>query len=541
MTLLDGIWPTLGSSNSDVGIQRLATIWMRLPCNLHCQIRSDSLICAIGRTVSSNLERSIDERAGFGRYVPLLVLAASLFVVLLLPLRIIAFGFLPPDDALADSAKSMTGKPWPEILVLKSDYAIDNHIGWHTFLRQAYLWTKCNDETIVLFSVAGLFALVGWSGFPWLKRPEAWLITLILALGIQAPFMRRFMLGRPFMLTMLALFTILFLGHARSAAPPDKRSCVAMTGLIAMAVLLQGVWYFWALPVAAFLLARQYRWAIALAACWLAGSVLGAIFTGHPVVYLVEALRQALSVIGNANQTALNTELRSTVGNWFPLLLLGGLMILRELARIPTPPLSAQPAFWLACLAWMLGFKAERFWDDWGLPALMVLIALDLDLLLENRLPSDSVKRLGLVCGLAATLFLSTTNDANSRWSAGAGDAYLTENDPNLKGWLPEAGGIFYTTDMEFFYHTFFRNPRAPWRYTAGFEPAFMPADDLATYRQILANGDDPDSYRPWIEKMKPADRLVLSASSNPSAFLPQLEWKRVLGTLWLGRLPRKN
>jgi hypothetical protein len=171
----------------------------------------------------------------------------------------------------------------------------------------------------------------------------------------------------------------------------------------------------------------------------------------------------------------------------------------------------------------------------------MVLIVLDLDLLLQTHLAADSPKRLGLVFGLAATLFLSTTNDANSRWSAGTGDAYLTENDPNLKGWLPQPGGIFYTTDMEFFYHTFFHNPTAPWRYTAGFEPAFMPPDDLATYRQILANGDDPDSYRPWIEKMKQADRLVLSASSNPSAFLPQLEWKRVMGTLWLGRLPRKT
>ena len=489
--------------------------------------------------MSSNLERTVDEPSGIGGYVPLLVVAATLLVVLLLPLKIISFGFLPPDDALADAAKSMSGKPWPEILVLKSDYAIDNHIGWHTFLRQAYLWTKCNDETFVLFSITGLFTLVGWSALPWIKRPESWLITLILTLGIQAPFMRRFMMGRPFLWSMLALLTILFL--SRRSAHPDKRSCAAMTALIALAVLLHGVWYFWILLVAAFLLAREFRWAAALTGCWLAGSVLGAMFTGHPVTYLVEAWRQAWGVIGHANQSALATELRSTTGNWFPLLLVGGLMVLRQQAKIPSRPLSAQPAFWLACLGWVLGFQAERFWDDWGTPALMVLIVLDLDLLLQTHLAADSPKRLGLVFGLAATLFLSTTNDANSRWSAGTGDAYLTENDPNLKGWLPQPGGIFYTTDMEFFYHTFFHNPTAPWRYTAGFEPAFMPPDDLATYRQILANGDDPDSYRPWIEKMKQADRLVLSASSNPSAFLPQLEWKRVMGTLWLGRLPRKT
>jgi hypothetical protein len=496
----------------------------------------------IGRTVSSNPERTIDGPPGIGRFVPLLVLAGALVVVLLLPLKIIGFGFLPPDDALADAAKAITGKSWPEILVLRSDYAIDNHIGWHALLRQAYLLTKCGDESLVLFSMTALFALVGWSALPWLKRPEAWLITLILMVGVQAPFMRRFMMGRPFMWSMLALITILFLWQSRSSSPPDKRSCAAMTGLIALAVLLHGVWYFWALPVAAFLLARQFRWAAALVGCWVAGSILGAMFTGRPVVYLAEAWRQAWGVIGlHTSQSTLVTELRPTIGNWFPLLLMGGLLVLRQLAKLPARSLSSQPAFWLASIGWVLGFQAERFWDDWGAPALMVLIALDLDMLLEIRLPAEAVKRLALAGGLAVTLFLTTTNDADSRWSAGAGETYLTEDDTNLAGWLPAPGGIFYETDMEFFYHTFFRNPAAPWRYSAGFEPAFMPADDLATYQHILANSGNPDAYRPWIKKMRTEDRLVLSARSNPSAFLPELEWKYGIDTLWLGRLPRKN
>ncbi len=147
----------------------------------------------------------------------------------------------------------------------------------------------------------------------------------------------------------------------------------AVTGLIALAVLLHGVWYFWSLPVAAFLMARQWRWGAALAGCWVAGTVLGSVLTGHPVVYLVEALRQAFGVIGrHATQSTLATELRPTTGNWFPLLLMGGLVVMRQLARLPARPLSAQPAFWLACMGWVLGFQAERLWDDWGLPALMV-------------------------------------------------------------------------------------------------------------------------------------------------------------------------
>jgi hypothetical protein len=496
----------------------------------------------IGPTVSSNLDRTVDGPPGIGRLVPLLVLACALVVVLLLPLKIIGYGYLPPDDALADAAKSITGKPWPEILVLKSDYAIDNHIGWHTLLREVYLWTKCQDETLVLLAMGALFTLVGWSALPWLKRPEAWLITLVLMLGVQSPFMRRFMMGRPFMWSILALLTILFLGQARGSSPPDKRACAAMTSLIALAVLLHGVWYFWALPVAAFFLARQFRWGAALAGCWMAGAVLGALFTGHPVVYLAEAWRQAWGVIGlHATQSTLATELRPTTGNWFPLMMMGGLLVLRQSAKLPAPPLRAQPAFWLAGLGWVLGFQAERFWDDWGMPALMVLLALDLDLLLETPLPRYSVQRLALTGGLAMTLFLTTTNDADSRWSASASGNYLTADDPNLAGWVPEPGGIFYETDMEFFYHTFFRNPAAPWRYTAGFEPAFLPAEDFITYQHILAHGGNPDAYQPWIKKMRPEDRLVLSARGNPASFLPELEWKYTVDTLWLGRLPRKN
>jgi hypothetical protein len=419
---------------------------------------------------------------------------------------------------------------------------MDPHIGWHALLRQAHLWTHCPVETLALISTVGLFTLLGWSALAWLKRPEAWLITLVLMLGVQPAVMGRFMLGRPLLLSMSALVTILFLWQARGSAPPDKRACVVMTGCIALAVLLHGVWYLWALPVAAFFLARQYHWASALAVCWVAGTMLGALGTGRPLAYLSEAARLASGALGpHAPQSTLVGEFQPASGNWLPLLLMGGLLLLRQSAKLPAPPLRAHPAFWLACLGWVLGFRAERFWDDWGLPALMVLLALDLDLLLQTRLAAHGLQRLALAGALALTLFLATTNDAGSRWSASAGWEYLTAEDPHLAGWLPEAGGILYESDMELFYHTFFKNPTAPWRYTAGFEPVLMPPDDLNTYQQILQHFDQPDVYQPWIQKMRPTDRLVLSSRSNPSSFLPDLEWKHAVGILWLGRLPRKT
>ena len=41
------------------------------------------------------------------------------------------------------------------------------------------------------------------------------------------------------------------------------------------------------------------------------------------------------------------------------------------------------------------GMRDLAFWEDWGLPALMVLIACDLQLFLESRFAADSFKRLG--------------------------------------------------------------------------------------------------------------------------------------------------
>jgi hypothetical protein len=492
------------------------------------------------RGQQSRLMASVESN---NRYVPLAAVTIAALLGLLIPLRIIGYGFLPPDDALVDAAKAVSGKPWPEILILNSDYKIDNHIGWHTVLRKIYLVTKWSDESLVLFSMTAMFALIGWSGLPWIKRPEAWLITLGLTLGVQAQFIYRFMLGRPLAWSAMALISILFLTQARSSSPPDKRCLAAMTCFIALAVCLHGVWYFWALPVAAFFFARQVRWGLALACCWIAGTLLGALLTGQPVVYLMAAWQQAWNVIGQHDtQGTMALELRSMRGNWFPLFMLGGLVVLRQLARIPARPWRTEPAFWLACFGWVLGYQTERFWDDWGMPALMVLTTLDLDLFLQSRLAHDSWQRVGLAAGLAATVFIMATNDADTRWSSTLHNEYVSADDPNLAGWLPGNGGIFYEADMNFFYQTFYKNPTAAWRYTVGFEPIFMPPEDFAIYQKILVNHGNPDAYRPWANKMRPQDRLVIGSSVTPASFFPELEWKyTTIGTYWLGRLPQKH
>src|SRR5882724_12546256 len=142
--------------------------------------------------------------AGFDslrRYVPLAAWAVVLLTVLAIPLKIIGYGYLPMDDILGDSAKAVSGKPWPEILMLGPAFIMDHHLGWHWLLREIFLWSHCSTEALVVLAVVGMFAVSGWSVMACLKRPETWLVTLIV-FSLSSAVIQRLMLGRPFALTL---------------------------------------------------------------------------------------------------------------------------------------------------------------------------------------------------------------------------------------------------------------------------------------------------------------------------------------------------
>ncbi|HUZ06012.1 MAG TPA: hypothetical protein VMV89_00835, partial [Candidatus Paceibacterota bacterium] len=105
------------------------------------------------------------------RYVPLAAWAVVLLTILMIPLRIIQYGYLPADDALRHAAKAVSGKPWPEILVLGPSFHFDPNWGWHWLLREIYLSTHWNTEGLVLFEVIALFVVAGWAAMLCLKRP----------------------------------------------------------------------------------------------------------------------------------------------------------------------------------------------------------------------------------------------------------------------------------------------------------------------------------------------------------------------------------
>ncbi|MGA9779341.1 MAG: hypothetical protein ACLPRE_02960 [Limisphaerales bacterium] len=481
---------------------------------------------------------------GLRRYVPLAVWAIVILVILAIPLKIISYGFLPGDDALRHAAKAVSGKPWTDIVVMGPSFIIDTNFGWHLLLRQIFLFSKCSTEGLVLFSVVALFALVNWAVLPWLKRPEAWLVAL-LAVVLASDLSIRFTLGRPFILTIAGLLTILFVWYIHGPSPPKWWTVLWMAPLIALCTFVHGVWYLWLLPVAAFFLAGQFRWGWLLIVGWLAGVFLGASLTGHPFESLYQALVMAYRAFEmHATQRTLVSEFRPSSGDVLALALFGGLLVLRQLAGLKARPLACNPAFWLFWMSWVLSFKATRFMDDWGLPALMMLIACDVELLLQARFASDSFRRLALTCGLAAAVFLAITSDANSRWSQALAWDFLTPDNSAVVGWVPDKGGIFYSADMNFFYQTFYKTPNADWRYLVAFEPAFMPDEDFKVYEAILWNllcyGNADEAYLPWVDKMRPQDRLAIREAIRPN--IPELEWKDVTAHgLWIGRLPRTN
>ena len=473
------------------------------------------------------------------RYVPLAAVVALIAVVLFIPFKIISYGYLPADDALRHAAKAVCGKPWTDILVLGPQYFFDPNWGWHWLLRQIYLWQHCSTDTLVILPVAALFLIASFSIMACLRRPEAWLAAFVIV-SLVSDMTSRFMLGRPFLLTIAATGVILLVWQRRQTPPPVLGTLAWMTPLIAMAVFLHGVWYLWALPIAAFFLAGQFRWCCLLAASWVMGSLLGAALTGHPVDYLSQAAQLALGAVGlHKTQLTLVTELRPSGGEIQTLYLLGGLVAMRRLAGLKAPPLARHPAFWLVVLGWVLGCLTFRFWEDWGAPALIILIASDLQLLFEARFVADSFRRLALVCCIAAAAYAVTTNDVGSRWTNHLSWRILSTGDPATKGWLPDKGGIFYCADQEFFYQTFFKNPDADWRYILGFESTLMPKDDFKTYVNIFWNFGDAKAYKPWVDKMRPEDRLVIHGGAADEPNIPQLEWNHGLADLWIGRLPR--
>lgn len=473
------------------------------------------------------------------RYIPLAIWIVVVSAIILIPLRIIGYGFLPMDDALRHAAKTISGKSWQQILVMRNDFPIDPSPGWQKTLEWVHDLHDGNAESLVVFSVVSLMLLVMVCGVPWFRRPEAWLAALCIAAVFVPACTTRFARGRPYLLTDAVVITILFLWSST-----DKNrlryACLFTPLLVAASAWVHGSWYMLVLPGVAILCAGWWRDTLLYGACWILGSLLGCGFTGHPLGFLVQAVRHMFGVFGDfVVNRQLEPELHPSDGSVPAVLAVAVLLLWRIAAARWHPRVLANPVFMMMAIGWVLGLKMQRFWWDYGTPAFIIWAATELQEHLELQLPFDSLKRFFITLGIAGAVYLGFTSDRDSRWTENLTTEFLSESNPALAGWLPDPGGIIYNSDMEVFFETFYKNPAADWKYILGFESGWMRPEDLQVLRQFQWNFGDARALEPWVKRMRPQDRMIIRAPGSSRPNLPELQWNYAATELWIGRLPR--
>ncbi len=473
------------------------------------------------------------------RYIPLAIWIVVVSVIVFIPLKIIGLGFLPMDDALRHAAKAISGKPWQDILVMRGDFPIDPSPGWQKILDWVHAMHPGDAQSLVTFSVVALMLLVMLCGVPWFRRPEAWLAALFIAAVFVPACTTRFARGRPYILTDAVVITLLFLWTRRGTQRQPSPLYVTPL-LVAASAWIHGSWYMLVLPGVAILFAGLWREAILYGVCWLLGSILGCALTGHPIGFLIQSVRHMFGVFGDYTvPRQLEPELHSSDGAVPAVLAVAALLLWRKVTIGWNPRVLLSPVFMMMALGWLLGLKMQRFWWDYGTPAFIIWVALELQEHLEQQLIFDSLKRLFIVLAIAAGAYLGFTSDRDGRWTQNLTTEFLTaRGNTSLQAWMPGPGGIIYNSDMDVFFDTFYANPTADWKYILGFESGWMRPEDLKVYRESQWNFGDVRAFLPWVREMRSQDRMIIHAPGSSPPNIPQLQWNYAATEMWIGRLP---
>jgi hypothetical protein len=413
-----------------------------------------------------------------------------------------------------------------------------------------------NARSLVRFSVVSMFILFALAPLPWLRRPEAWIAALAVVMMVFPYFAERSFVGRPLFVSMATALILLLLwtDHLRAKIP--IATVVVSVLLMAISTWVHGSWYLLLLLPMAFLLARLWKRAVLLGLCWAAGTLLGALLTGEPWTWLRQTALIPFWALGqNAPVDSLVGEFQPFSGGYPALIVIGAVFVWRKFTKRSFASVGRDPIFWLAAIGWILGFRVLRFWLDWGLPALALWLAFQFQELLETNAKAPNppnapkaeqlrkviVSGFAVLSGAALLLFGFVASDRGGHWSQYGEIDALDASRPEDAGWVPDPGGILYNVSLSVFYETFFTNPHGDWRYILGFEPSFMRPEDLAVYQELWRTKNAIHACAPWVAKMKPADRLVLTGGPQIRPAFPQLEWHYAAKNTWVGRLPRQR
>ena len=81
--------------------------------------------------------------------VPLLCWIIVLVTCLLIPVKILSYGYVPVGDARRYVAKAVTEKEYPQIVISGSAYHMDFSPGWEWLLRHLHRATGCDEDALM--------------------------------------------------------------------------------------------------------------------------------------------------------------------------------------------------------------------------------------------------------------------------------------------------------------------------------------------------------------------------------------------------------
>lgn len=476
----------------------------------------------------------------------LLVLA----VFFLIPLRIMAYGYMPGDDTLRHTAFAVANRHWGDLLLLDPRFPawMDMHPGWHGFLRAIHDFTGWDQVRLVSVSVVLAYWVFTFSGALASGNPPAWFLACAIMSVLEPALLGKLTLGRPLFFTMTAVAVVMLVWTRRQPLRLPLEIGVVFTALTVNILMHPSSWYLWAIVVPPLVVCRQWRSLLMLVTGWTFALLVAWVVNGayNGIVLPIEMLRVAL-LDGKTLGPNLVSEFQPTGGPVMGLLAMALVLLARTSAGADLRKELFRVDLVLVLTAWIMGLYVGRFWIEWGLPAMAVWfarnIAEGLGLGVTGfRRRFDTAIVFGMA---AATLYLAPTADVGGRYTNALRNPLLMAPFADFAPELPEPGGVLYSVDMTVFYTIFQRMPDLQFRFSTGMEPGLMPAEDLKVLRAIQTTGLLRD-YKPWFDKMTPKDRVLLRWPTQPQ--WEGMEFRPFYGA-WMGRkalrgptdLPRVN
>ncbi|WP_309384978.1 hypothetical protein [Cerasicoccus frondis] len=496
-------------------------------------------------TYMEQLRSRLDPIAGrVCGFLPIILLLSAAFTVMWMG----ADGFSPSADALRHVGKVFSGKDWSEIFLVRDGVyeGNDSHPGWHWLLGVLQQLTHCSPDTLLVFSM--IIAYTCYAGGPLLlmRRPEAYFLAVFVAYLLDQSGFDRVFMARPFVITQAALAVYLIVWDKLAFRRSNWNWWAGVITLSALQTWIHPNWYLMAFPcgviVLSGFLSDRLQNALAFCVAIGVGIVCGAVLTGHPAQILIYYLKHVFWAMSEVPlQTQKVPELRSYIAPPVVLLFTLGMITLRFLTpKWPGVRLS-HPALILAGAGAVLGLYVGRFWMDWGLVGLTVWLALEIQAFLEAEMDAKHPARLVLAACIVfiSAPFIVTMHHAGEAQSVKE-NIWVQQHAEQNPDWLPGPGGVVYTPDMNVFFVYFYQFPQADWRYILGYEAALMPEEDLEVYLDVKAD-KVLNHLQPWVDKMRPEDRLIIQTDRRLKGVFPGLDWSSVGNEFQVGRIPPKD